>query len=176
MYGPAIMKIGLVLALAVIAFGSAQLDFDTSAFDDRASSAKSANQDRGVELPGRTSITDAELVQTHARPLFSQNRRPFVPRPQIVEQPVAVQEAVVEQPVTAPRRLLLLGTNVKGSVSSVLVLNQESAETRWLKVGESFDGWTLTVAAAEQATFTCERGQATDCEYRLALYTDAGGQ
>lgn len=176
MRGPALMKIGVVAILAVIACGSSQLGFETSALDDRASTAKSTNRDRGIELPGREAMTDAELVQTHARPLFSQNRRPFVPRPQVVEQPVAVQEAVVEQPVSVPRRLLLLGTNVSGSVSSVLVLNRESAETRWLEVGESFDGWRLTAAAPEQAIFVCEGGQAADCEYKLALYADREGE
>lgn len=176
MRSPTMMKIGLVAMLALAAFGSSQLDFDTSVLDDRGSNTKFSGQDRGVELPGRTSVTDVELVQTHARPLFSQNRRPFVPRPQIVEQSVAVQEAIVEQPVSAPRRLLILGTNVKGSVSSVLVLNQESSETRWLKVGESFDGWTLAAAAPEQAMFICEQTQTADCEYKLALYTDSGGE
>lgn len=176
MIGPALIKIGLVAILAIMAFGSSQLDFETSALDDRASNAKSAKQDRGINLPGREAVTDAELVQTHARPLFSQNRRPFVPRLQVVEQPVAVQEAVIELPVSMPRRLLLLGTNVRGSVSSVLVLNRENAETRWLKVGESFDGWTLTAAAPEQAMFICEGGQAADCEYKLALYADGEGE
>jgi hypothetical protein len=109
--------------------------------------------------------------------LFSQNRRPFVPKPQVVEQPIGqVEEAAVTQPVSLPRRLSLIGTNVGGSTPSVLVRNKESEEVRWLRIGEVFDGWILASAGADQAAFICKEKKGSDCEYRLTLYSDGGGQ
>lgn len=171
----ALLKAGFVSVLGVLAFASAATVFDASALDDRAVDTRNVSQNRGFDLARKASLSDAELTQTLARPIFSPDRRPFVAKPQVVEQPVA-HVTVVEQPIIAPRRLLLLGTNVGGSVSSVLVRNQESSEVRWLKLGESFDGWVLTKAAADAATFVCEPQRDTDCEYKLLLYVEGGGQ
>lgn len=177
MVNAAVLKIVLLSALAAVAYTSSWVSFDAAALDSRVSKPKADPGVTDVAVPGKVALTDAELVQTHARPLFSQNRRPFVPKPQVVEQPVAqVVEPVVAQPASLPRRLSLLGTNVGGSTPSVLVRNRESEEVRWLRIGEAFDGWILSSASADQVAFICRERQGSDCDYRLTLYSDSGGQ
>lgn len=173
----AVLKIVLLSALVAVAYASAWVSFDAAALDSRVSKPKADPGVTDVAVSGKVVLTDAELVQTHARPLFSQSRRPFVPKPQVVEQPVVqVEEAVVAPPVSLPRRLSLLGTNVGGSTPSALVRNKESEEVRWLKIGEAFDGWILSSASADQAAFICRERQGGDCDYRLTLYSDSGGE
>ena len=170
-----ILKLACFSVLAVAAFASSRLTFNTTAIDARRSDRITAIQSSDLGPSRQTSLSDVDLVETHARPIFSQNRRPFVPRPVVVEQPVAVvDEAAAEQPDTLPRRLILLGTNVGGATASVLVRNQDDEEVRWLKVGETFDGWVLVSTSWDQAAFVCEERQGDDCEYRLTLYADAG--
>lgn len=170
-----IFKLGCLSALALTAFASSQTTFDAAAIDARGSDRSNAKQSSDAELSRKVALSDVELVQTHARPIFSQNRRPFVAKLQVVEQPVAiVEEAAAEQPSSLPRRLVLLGTNAGGSAASVLVRNQENEEVRWLKVGEAFDGWVLASTSEDQAAFVCQERQGDDCEYRLTLYYDAG--
>jgi hypothetical protein len=169
-----ILKTACLSAFVVAAFASSQLAFDVSAIDARGSDEVSAKQSSDMELSQKATLSDVELVQTHARPIFSQSRRPFVAKPHMVEQPVAIVEhAMAQQPGGLPRRLILLGTNVGGSAASALVRNQENEEVRWLKVGESFDGWILSSTSGDQAAFVCQERQGNDCEYSLTLYSDA---
>ena len=171
-----VVKIVFLAALAVAALATTEISFDDTPLDGRASDKIPARQNPGMELPAKTRLSDAELLQTHSRPLFSQNRRPFVARLPVVEQPVAaVEEPVADPPSSLPRRLVLLGTDVGGSPASVLVRNQDNAEVRWLKVGETFDGWTLSETAADEASFVCPGQQGDDCRYRLTLYSEPGG-
>lgn len=170
-----VVKFALVSALAVAALGSTQIHLETSALDMREAN-KSAPTRTSVDLLTKAALTDADLVETHARPLFSQTRRPFVakPPPAIEQQPV-VAEVVVEKLSELPRRLALVGIS-SGQSASVLIRNEESAETRWLRVGEAFDGWTLAEATADGAVFTCAGQQAGNCDYRLTLYPDTRSQ
>jgi hypothetical protein len=177
MWQKGVAKAALVSVLAAVGYGSTWVRFETAAVHIR---PLNAGADQRLPVIGsRTPIvlTDADLMESHARPLFSQNRRPFVAKPTVIEQPVAkMEQPALAQPANRPRRLLLIGTNVSGPAVSVLVLNRESEEIRWLEIGEAFDGWILADAGAYQARFTCREKQGNDCEYRLALYADAGGQ
>lgn len=169
-----VFKLACFSALVVAAFASSQIAFDASALYERGAerSVPKVSADAAEQT---TALSDVQLVETFARPIFSQNRRPFVPKPQVVEQSVAVvEQPVVEPPNSLPRRLVLLGTNVGGSSASVLVRNRENEEVRWLKVGETFDGWVLASTSEDQAAFVCQAGQGNDCDYRLTLYSDPG--
>lgn len=168
-------RIALLSALAAAGYASLWTGFATAPLDRRGSNATADRSMADASRPARVGLADADLVQTHARPLFSLHRRPFVPRPAVVEQAVAqVEQPAVEQSVSLPRRLALLGTNVAGPVASALVRNKESDEIRWLTIGEVFDGWILSSASADHAAFVCRERQGNDCEYRLTLYSDTG--
>lgn len=170
-----LVKAVVLSALGAAACASAHVAFDVTALDGRAADSSPARRDRHVERVAGAALSDADLVETHARPLFSRNRRPFVPPPQIVEQPDAgVEAAAVEPAPSLPRRLLLLGTNVDGRAASALVRNMDSEEVRWLRVGESFDGWRLSAMSADQARFVCQTFEGEDCAYTLSLYSDGG--
>jgi len=170
-------KGAVLLTLAAIGYASTWVSFDTTALDSHVSNVKTDRRLVDFGSPGRTALTDTELAETHARPLFSQNRRPFVPKPVVVEQAIAqVEQSVVEQPISLPRRLALIGTNISGPGVSALVRNTESEEVRWLKIGDAFDGWILSSTSADRAAFVCREKEGDDCEYRLELYPDPGGQ
>lgn len=171
-----VLKLALVSAFATAAVVSSQIQFETSALDDRDTEKSAAKHDSNLKFREKAALTDTDLTETHARPLFNPDRRPFLAKPPVVEQSMAVPEPVVAQPASLPRRLVLIGTNAGTSEGSVLVRQQESEEVRWLTIGETFDGWRLTAASEDGASFICAEPQGGDCKYQLELYSETRGE
>jgi hypothetical protein len=165
----ALIKPLTLLLLASAAFASTGLQFDTSPIRDIAGPKK--HDPGALKADGaQVSLSDADIVETHARPLFSASRRPFVARSLTVESPQVEEQA---EPVMVSQRhksFRLLGVNLSGGSFTALVLNRDSEEVRWIKRGENFDGWVLKAADEESAHFECADGQGDDCKYDVDLY------
>jgi hypothetical protein len=158
----------LIGLLGVAAFSFA-FNPDTSALKDHDGNAKPRPQDQAIEVP-QNGLLDAEIVDTYARPLFSPSRRPFVAR---VIQPVENQDVEIVEEVQSPRtqrNFRLLGVNLYGGTTTILVRNQETEEVRWLKKGEEFEGWILSSADQNGAHFSCLKQSSDDCSYDVDLY------
>jgi len=163
-------RVGILVLLGGIAASSFSLQLDTSPIIDLDRSAKRKSL-VSAEDARPAALSDAEIVETHARPLFNAARRPFVARAiaaientdnQMSEQPA--ETAIV------PKRLRLLGVNLHEKSFAVLIQNRETEEVRWLKKGDSFDGWILKSASNEQAQFSCLEQKSADCSYDVELY------
>lgn len=165
-----LLKSTALLGIAGVAFFSFSLNPDVTPLrhTDRKDARK--DQEKALDLP-INGVLDLEIVDTYARPLFSDTRRPFVARPiEPVENPEAEVPPEQAQAHELPRNLRLLGVNMFGGSLTVLVRNQETEETRWLKTGEEFAGWILSGANADGAHFSCRDQTAGDCSYDVRLY------
>jgi hypothetical protein len=158
----------VLAAVAAGAYASLLLDFDTAPIRD-------VQREKTRDIPAipfdarQIALSEADIVESAARPLFNASRRPFVP------QPVKVEAQKSDVKATAPvetvrRRIRLLGVNLIGITFTALVQNQDNQEVRWIRKGQAFDGWVLVEADRESAHFTCAEKTGSDCHYDVELY------
>jgi type II secretory pathway component PulC len=100
----------------------------------------------------------AELKETTARPIFFASRR--MPAPDV--QPSAV---LPQSPAPALR---LVGIMKVGSERKALVRAGDEGSSKWIAVGEEFEGWRLAKIAGDAATI-----QSLGAESELSLYPPA---
>jgi hypothetical protein len=165
-----VVKAAVLILLLAAAYASNGLQFDTAPVRQIAD-ARTRSLPAAKPEDAQNALTDADIVETQARPLFSASRRPFVARVVSVDAAEVETAAAAPEPVATPRRIRLLGVNIFGADFMALVQNQESAEIRWIGKGQEFDGWILTAADKESAHFACARDNDSDCRYDVDLYT-----
>jgi hypothetical protein len=128
-----------------------------------------------VKLPAPSAnplwgIPIKELSGTRDRPIFSSSRRP--PPPAVVAPPVAAVPAPAQKPKEAERpQLSLLGTIVNGNDGFGIFMDQVTKAPVRIRIGASYQGWTLSSIHAGAASL--ERGRDSAV---LAFPNPAGGQ
>jgi len=98
-------------------------------------------------------IAVGELLETHARPIFSPSRRPPAPADlaALTVQPVKAASLVRLEPDHP--LLNLLGTIVGGPVEIGVFIDESSHDVIRIKAGEAHDGWTLSAVSGRVAIF-----------------------
>ncbi|MCJ9753649.1 hypothetical protein MOV61_23290 [Neorhizobium sp. BETTINA12A] len=109
-----------------------------------------------VAAPGDKSrpatLTDLNLPDTLARPVFSPTRRDFVPPP---TPPKPLAPVVAEAPPVAPPppSIRLKGTRtVSGKFSALIVTDEKTVD--WFGEGEMVLGWTIVSIEADRMSLT----------------------
>jgi hypothetical protein len=109
-------------------------------------------------LPDISAVSGAhEAADILSRPLFRQDRRPFVPpiaapEPEIRAEPA--QEDQVARDLPLPN-LVLAGVNLGPEAASALVRDSDHETTGWLRIGDQVAGWRLK--AVNEAAIILER-------------------
>lgn len=98
-------------------------------------------------------IPIGELLETHARPLFSPTRRP--PAPLVLAAVVAAPVKPAPPAKSGPDHplLTLLGTIVGDIVEIGVFTDEVSHDVIRLRAGEAHDGWTLSSISGRTAIF-----------------------
>ncbi|RWM12889.1 MAG: hypothetical protein EOR72_20450 [Mesorhizobium sp.] len=102
-----------------------------------------------ADLNTPTLLPLPELTQSLARPLFLKARRPWVAPPEPALQPVvAAVEPAAAPPVpvetVAELQLSLAGIQKDPDGMQALILTVGKRESRWVRLGETVDGWTVS--------------------------------
>lgn len=167
----AILAITCLAAFAVSVWAS-RLQITTSAIPSKFSFAdmEALRDENGAAAESRV----AETVETHARPLFSWNRRPYQVReeaepevepalPDMAEEEVPVVE--IERP-----RLKLLGTEPVAQIPSALITLEETGTSSWFRKGELVIGWRITKIGTHDIELSNENDESVNMN--ISLYSD----
>lgn len=88
-----------------------------------------------------------QLAHSLTRPLFLKTRRPWVVPPEPAQQPKTTVAPSAAQPVpvgTVELHLSLAGIQKDPNGMQALILTVGKRESRWVRLGETVDGWTVS--------------------------------
>jgi hypothetical protein len=129
--------------------------------------AQGGNAETASEMlapPPLVDLTNATLENLRMRPLFSPERRSFIEEPPVEETDVPTEELPAEQaPVEAASTYpdwTLMGVVRSQSLNRAIFRLATADETFGLDVGESRDGWTLTLVNRSSVTLESQGNQA----------------
>jgi general secretion pathway protein N len=108
----------------------------------------------------------SEYEETVRRPVFTASRRPYAP-----PAPAPPPPAAAPEPERLPAELRLLGVLIDADRRQVLLRTKQQPAGRWLKEGDSIEGWQLRSILADGAVLA---NRARSHELRLYPGADAG--
>lgn len=123
-------------------------------------------------LEGKSPFDQAQPQNTSAaftRPIFNKSRKPSDKDKKKTDETSAA--ALPATPVEPPPGAVLSAIIKQGSVENAFIISTSDPQGKWLKVGDNFEGWTLTKIEATKVLL-----KSGDMETTLKLYTEDKNQ
>ncbi len=135
-----ILLFGLILVLSSGLGYMLYTPIDISPLQKNVKPWKPATQNASLKtIPLRSANSFTHITK---RPVFNQDRRPFVKKMVIVKKPKPVVRRVT-RPATPAQRLQLLGVLINATTKKALIGSSRDKKGLWLTESMTFQGWKI---------------------------------